>query len=211
MITSDASRESLWNVLEAAGDFHLAQLFSYCAALELSFHYGIVEGLLSPSSDTKEAEWSKANEHYAAAAYATHRITKKHKELFIAYSTILLAVWIGFMRGILISRHVRSGETASEAARGPLKGQPGSPGACGSRSPQARIQGNKSESEREEEAMIEVKMILDRVTKGAVRYMEPGHTAAHKVGGLYLRKDALPQPWPGAITVVVTPEPAAKE
>jgi hypothetical protein len=59
--------------------------------------------------------------------------------------------------------------------------------------------------------MIEAKMILDRVTKGAVRYMEPGHTAAHKIGGLYLRKDALPQPWPGAITVVVTPEPAAKE
>jgi hypothetical protein len=51
--------------------------------------------------------------------------------------------------------------------------------------------------------MIEVKMTLERETKGAVRYAEDGDDA--KIGTLYLRKSAFPNgKWPDTITVKVS-------
>ena len=44
---------------------------------------------------------------------------------------------------------------------------------------------------------------VEKETKGAVRYAEVGTEA---VGTLYLRKAALDEPYPKALTVIIAPE-----
>ena len=51
---------------------------------------------------------------------------------------------------------------------------------------------------------LELKFKFDKETKGTVRYGEVTATENYAVGTLYIRKAALPTPYPQDLTVTIT-------